>query len=153
MGLLKDFKEFAMRGNVLDLAVAVIIGAAFGAVVKSAVDDLIMPMVGLLFGNADFGNLFFVLRGPTTTPAGSTPADWKAAGAVVLSYGLFLNTVVTFLLVAAAVFILVKFINRARRPKHAPPGSPTTKDCPFCASVISVKAQRCPQCTSSLISA
>ena len=145
----KDFKEFILRGNVVDLAVAVIIGAAFGAIVTSLVNDLIMPPIGLLLGNVDFTDLFAVLK-EGTKAAGpyATLADAQAAGAVTVNYGVFLSRVVTFLIVAFAVFLMVRTLNRLKRPD--PATAPVTKDCPYCASTISIKASRCPNCTSQL---
>lgn len=145
----KDFKEFILRGNVVDLAVAVIIGAAFGAIVTSLVNDLIMPPIGLLLGNVDFTDLFVVLK-EGTKAAGpyATLADAQAAGAVTVNYGMFLSKVVTFLIVAFAVFLMVRALNRLKRPD--PATAPVTKDCPYCASTISLKASRCPNCTSQL---
>ena len=145
----KDFKEFILRGNVVDLAVAVIIGAAFGAIVTSLVNDLIMPPIGLLLGNVDFTDLFVVLK-EGTKAAGpyATLADAQAAGAVTINYGVFLSRVVTFLIVAFAVFLMVRTLNRLKRPD--PATAPVTKDCPYCASTISIKASRCPNCTSQL---
>jgi large conductance mechanosensitive channel len=144
-----DFKTFIMRGNVLDLAVAVIIGAAFGAVVKSLVDDVIMPPIGLALGKVDFTNLFVVLHdGVKASGPYLSLADAKAAGAVTLNYGLFLNSIIGFLVVAAAVFMLVRIANRLAA-KPVPP-APNTKTCQFCASVIPLAATRCPNCTSQL---
>ncbi|MGH9628842.1 MAG: large conductance mechanosensitive channel protein MscL [Bryobacteraceae bacterium] len=143
--MLKEFKEFAMRGNVLDLAIAVIIGAAFGAVVNSAVADVLMPPIGLLLGRVDFSDLFISLSGqsyPSLTQA-------KEAGAPVIAYGAFLNTIVNFLVIAFAVFLIVKQVNRLKKPPAAPE-VPSTKDCPYCASSIPVKAVRCGFCTSDL---
>ncbi len=148
--MLKEFKEFAVKGNVVDMAVGIIIGAAFGTIVKSLVDDVIMPPIGLLLGNVDFSNLFVTLKEGATAGPYATPALAKAAGATVLSYGVFLNTVITFLIVAFAVFLLVKGINRLKRQEAAPPAVPTTKDCPYCFSAISIKATKCPHCTSGL---
>ncbi|MGE5789430.1 MAG: large-conductance mechanosensitive channel protein MscL [Syntrophaceae bacterium] len=147
--MIKEFKEFAMRGNVVDMAVGIIIGAAFGAIVKSLVDDVLMPVIGLLLGNVDFANFFFVLKAGKVPGPYATLAEAKAASAVVLSYGLFINAIVTFLIVAFAVFLLVKQINALKR-KEAPPAAPTTKDCPFCLSTVPLKATRCPHCTSEL---
>jgi large conductance mechanosensitive channel len=147
--MIKEFKEFAMRGNVVDMAVGIIIGAAFGAIVKSLVDDVLMPVVGLLLGNVDFSNFFFVLKAGKVPGPYATLAEAKAATAVVLSYGLFINAIVTFLIVAFAVFLLVKQINVLKR-EEAPPAAPTTKDCPFCLSTVPLKATRCPHCTSEL---
>jgi large conductance mechanosensitive channel len=147
--MIKEFKEFAMRGNVVDMAVGIIIGAAFGSIVKSLVDDVLMPVVGLLLGNVDFSNFFFVLKAGKVPGPYATLAEAKAATAVVLSYGLFINAIVTFLIVAFAVFLLVKQINALKR-EEAPPAAPTTKDCPFCLSTIPLKATRCPHCTSEL---
>ena len=147
--MIKEFKEFAMRGNVVDMAVGIIIGAAFGSIVKSLVDDVLMPVVGLLLGNVDFSNFFFVLKAGKVPGPYATLAEAKAATAVVLSYGLFINAIVTFLIVAFAVFLLVKQINALKR-KEAPPAAPTTKDCPFCLSTVPLKATRCPHCTSEL---
>lgn len=145
--MFKEFKEFAMRGNVIDMAVGIIIGAAFGKIVNSLVSDVIMPPIGLLLGNVDFSNLFIVLKeGATAGPYASLAAA-QAAGAVTLNAGLFINTVVSFLIVAFCVFILIKGINRLKRE---PPKAPTTKACPFCLSTIDLAATRCPQCTSEL---
>ena len=148
--MLKEFREFAMRGNVVDMAVGIIIGAAFGALVKSLVNDLLMPPIGLLVGNVDFAELFLVLK--QGTPAGpyATAAGALKAGAVTLNYGVFINSVVSFVIVAFAVFLLVRAINRMRRQQEAPAPEPTTKDCPFCFTGIPLKATRCPHCTSDL---
>ena len=145
----KDFKAFILRGNVLDLAVAVVIAGAFGAIVKSAVDDIIMPPIGLLLGGIDFSNLYMLLKpGPKAPAPYASLADAKAAGAVTLNYGLFLNTVITFLIVAAAVFIVVRMATRFQaKPVVAPPN---TKACKFCATDIPIAASRCPNCTSQL---
>jgi large conductance mechanosensitive channel len=144
-----DFKAFVMRGNVLDLAIAVIIGAAFATVVKSLVDDVIMPPIGLALGGVDFTDLFVVLRdGPEGPAQYLTLADAKAAGAVTINYGLFLNNVVAFLVVALAVFMLVRAANKLAA-KPVPP-TPNTKTCQYCASIIPLAATRCPNCTSQL---
>lgn len=144
-----DFKSFIMRGNVLDLAVAVIIGAAFGGVVKSLVDDVLMPPIGLAVGKVDFTNLFVTLADGTKTPGPYVSlADAKEAGAVTINYGMFLNSVIGFLIVAGAVFMLVRIANKlATKPA---PAAPNEKPCPFCATNIPVAARRCPHCTSQL---
>jgi large conductance mechanosensitive channel len=148
--MLKEFKAFAMRGNVIDLAIGVIIGGAFGAIVNSLVNDIIMPPIGLLLGNVDFTNLFLVLKEGQTAMPYATLADAQAAGAVTLNYGIFINAIVSFLIVAFAVFLLVRGINRMQTPKEAAPAAPITKACPFCAMEIPVKASRCPHCTSEI---
>ncbi|MCX7628470.1 MAG: large conductance mechanosensitive channel protein MscL [Methylophilaceae bacterium] len=149
MTMLDEFKQFAMRGNVVDMAVGVIIGAAFGAIVKSLVDDIIMPPIGLLLGNVDFSNLFLVLKeGATAAPYVSVKAA-KEAGAVTLNYGLFINSVISFLIVAFAVFMLIRAMNRLRTAQQTSV-EPATKECPRCISSIPVKATRCPYCTSEL---
>ncbi len=143
--MFKEFKEFAMKGNVLDLAVGLVIGAAFGAIVTSFVNDILMPPIGLAMGHVDFKDLFLSLNG---TPYPSLAAA-KTAGAPVIAYGQFLNTILNFLIVAFAVFLLVKNVNRWTRPVPAAV-APTTRDCPYCATAISLKAVRCPACTSDL---
>lgn len=144
----KDFKDFILRGNVVDLAVGIIIGAAFGAIVGSMVSDLIMPPIGLLLGNVDFANMFVLLKeGTKAPPPYASLADAQAAGAVTLNYGVFITKLVTFLIIAFVVFMLVRAL--ARLKKEAPP-SPTTKECPFCLSNIPLKATRCANCTSEL---
>jgi len=150
MGMMKEFREFAVKGNVVDMAVGIIIGAAFGTIVKSLVADVIMPPIGLLLGNVDFANLFIVLKQGAMAGPYATLADAQAAGAVTLNYGMFLNTIISFLIVAFAIFILVKNINRLKREKEAAPPPPSTKECPHCFSTIHVKAVRCPNCTSTL---
>jgi len=146
--MFKEFKEFAMRGNVLDMAVGIIIGGAFGTIIKSMVDDVIMPPIGLALGNVDFSNLFVVLKDGTKAAAPyAALADAKAAGAVTINYGLFINSVVSFVIVAFCVFLLVRTMNRLKR-EEAPPT--TTRDCPFCCSAIPLQASRCPQCTSEV---
>ena len=148
--MLKDFKEFAMRGNVVDMAVGIIIGAAFGTIVNSLVADVIMPPIGLLLGNIDFANIFAVLKeGKVAGPYASLAAA-KAAGAVTLNFGVFLNTIISFLIVAFAVFLVVRSINRLRRQEQAPPAVPTTKECNYCFTTIPIKATRCPNCTSEI---
>ena len=148
--MFKEFKEFAMRGNVVDMAVGIIIGAAFGAIVKSLVADVIMPPIGLLLGNVDFSNLFVVIKQGDAAGTFATVADAQKAGAVTLNYGLFINTIISFLIVAFAVFMLVKGLNTLKRKEEAPPAEPTTKECPHCFSVIPIKATRCGFCTSDL---
>ncbi len=148
--MLKEFKEFAMRGNVLDMAVGIIIGAAFGGIVNSLVTDIIMPPIGFILGNIDFTNFFLVLKeGKVAGPYASVAAA-KAAGAVSINYGMFVNAIISFLIVAFAVFLLVRTVNRLRRQEEAPPAVPTTKECTYCFSSIPIKATRCPQCTSEL---
>jgi large conductance mechanosensitive channel len=148
--MFREFREFAMRGNVLDMAVGIIIGAAFGAIVKSLVDDMIMPPIGLLLGNVDFSNLFIVLRQGKVAGPYASLAEARTAGAVSINYGAFINTVVSFLIVAFAVFLLVRSMNRLMRQPAAPPEAPSTKECPYCASTIPIKATRCAHCTSEL---
>ena len=148
--MLKDFKEFAMRGNVVDMAVGIIIGAAFGTIVKSLVDDIIMPPIGLLLGRVDFSNLFLVIKQGAVAGPFATVAEAHKAGAVTVNYGIFINTVISFLIVAFAVFILIRGINKLKRAEEAPPAEPTTKECPKCFSAIAIKATRCPFCTSEL---
>jgi len=146
----KEFKEFALRGNVVDMAVGIIIGAAFGAIVSSLVNDIIMPPIGLLLGKLDFTNLFVVLKSGVTPGSYPSLQAAKAAGAVTFNYGMFVNTLVNFLIVAFAVFLLVRNINKLKRQKEVPLATPTTKDCPYCFSKIPIKAIRCPNCTSEL---
>ena len=146
MSLAKEFREFAVKGNVMDLAVGVIIGAAFGKIVSSLVDDVIMPPIGLALGKVDFANLFWNL---SDKPVASVAAA-KAAGVPTINYGLFLNNVVSFLIVAFVVFLIVKQFNRMRRQEPAPAAAPTTRECPYCLSAIPLKATRCPHCTSEL---
>jgi len=149
--MLKEFKEFAMRGNVVDMAVGIIIGAAFGTIVKSLVADVIMPPIGLALGNVDFANLFIILKsGAEMAGPYASLADAQAAGAVTLNYGTFINTIISFIIVAFAVFMLIRNINKLKRKEEAPPPEPTTKECPHCFSTIPIKATRCPLCTSEL---
>jgi large conductance mechanosensitive channel len=148
--MLKEFKEFAVKGNAVDLAVAVIIGAAFGGLVKSLVSDIIMPPIGLLLGNVDFSNLFLVLKEGTFPGPYPSVAEAGKAGAVTINYGLFLNTVISFFIVGFAVFLLVRNINRLKAPFEAPPPEPATKQCPHCLFVIPVKATRCAYCTAEI---
>jgi large conductance mechanosensitive channel len=142
--MLKEFKEFAMRGNVLDMAVGIIIGAAFGKIISSLVGDVLMPPLGLIFGKVDFSNLFFSISGKTY----DSLAAAKAAGAPTINYGIFLNNIIDFLIVAFAIFLLIRMVNRWNKPAPAP--APKTKDCPFCATAIPIPATRCPNCTSEL---
>lgn len=148
--MLKEFKEFAMRGNVVDMAVGIVIGAAFGAIVTSLVKDIIMPPIGLALGGLDFANLFILLK------EGSPPAPYpsleaaQAAGAVTINYGLFINAVINFIIVAFAIYLVIRAINRLRREQEASPAEPTTRECPYCISSIPIKATRCPNCTSQL---
>jgi large conductance mechanosensitive channel len=142
--MLKEFKEFIMRGNVVDLAVGIIIGGAFGKIVTSFVNDILMPPLGKIMGNVDFSGLFINLSG-TSYPS---LAAAKAAGAATINYGVFINTVIDFVIVAAAIFVLIKQVNRFNKPAPAP--APSTKACPYCLSSVPLKATRCPQCTSDL---
>jgi large conductance mechanosensitive channel len=148
--MLKEFRQFIARGNVIDLAVGVIIGAAFGKIVTTIVEGIIMPPLGLILGRADFASLFVVLDHSKGIPA--SLADAKTKGIPVIAYGQLVNDIVTFIIVAFAVFVLVKQVNRIKSgiETPAPAGAPTTKECQFCASTISIKATRCPQCTSQL---
>lgn len=149
--MLKEFKEFVLRGNVVDMAVGIIMGAAFGAIVKSLVDDIIMPPIGLLLGGVDFTNLYLLLKaGAKSAGPYASLADAKAAGAVTLNYGVFINLTISFLIVAVVMFLLIRTVNRLRRQEAAPPAAPTTKDCPYCLSAIPLQATRCPHCTSQL---
>jgi large conductance mechanosensitive channel len=149
--MLKEFREFIMRGNVLDLAVAVIIGAAFGKIVSSLVGDVLMPPIGRLVGKLDFSSIVIPLARPEGVEL--TKLTLKAAtdlGLPVIKIGLFVNNVIDFVIVAFVIFLVIKLVNRLQRKKAAPPAEPTTKECPFCFSAISLKATRCPNCTSQL---
>ncbi len=149
--MLKEFKEFAMKGSVLDMAIGIIIGGAFSPIVKSLVDDVLMPPIGMLLGGVDFSNMFAVLRqGAEAAGPYDTLAAAQEAGAVTVNYGVFINTIITFLIVAFAVFMLVKQINRMKREEEAPPAEPTTKKCDHCDTEIPIAAKRCPHCTSQL---
>lgn len=142
--MLKEFREFVMRGNVVDMAVGIIIGAAFGKIVTSFVSDVLMPPIGLLMGKMDFSNLFIDLSGTGF----ATLAEAKKAGAATINYGLFFNTILDFVIVAVAIFLLIRQINRMKR--QPAPAAPDTKECPFCLSMVPLKAVRCPHCTSEL---
>jgi len=142
--MLKEFREFVMRGNVLDLAIAVIIGGSFGKIVTSFVNDVIMPPIGLLLGGVDFTNLFIALDGNLYESLDAA----KAAGAATINYGVFLNTVIDFIIVTFVIFLIIKSANKMRKP--APAAEPTTKECPHCFTTIPIKAKRCPNCTSQL---
>jgi large conductance mechanosensitive channel len=142
--MLKEFKEFALRGNVLDMAIGIIIGGAFGKIVTSLVNDIIMPPIGLLLGRVDFSNLYINLSGKSF----ASLADAKAAGAATINYGMFLNEIINFIIIAFAIFLLVKQVNKLKRPALA--AAPTTKQCPYCQTEIPLKATRCPHCTSQL---
>ncbi|RJP84793.1 MAG: large-conductance mechanosensitive channel protein MscL [Desulfobacteraceae bacterium] len=148
--MFKEFKAFAMRGNVVDMAVGIIIGGAFGTIVKSMVDDVLMPPIGLLLGGVDFSDLFITLKQGATAGPYATLSIAKAAGAVTMNVGLFINAVISFMIVAFAVFMLIKAINKLQFQKPEPSAAPTTKDCPRCFSAIPIKATRCPNCTSEL---
>ena len=148
--MLKDFKEFAVKGNVVDMAVGIIIGAAFGTIVTSLVNDVIMPPIGLLLGNVDFSNLFAVLKDGTPAGPYASLADAEKAGAVAVFYGKFINTIISFIIVAFAVYLLVRSINTLKREQEAPPAEPTTKECTYCLSTIPIRATKCAHCASQL---
>ncbi len=151
--MLKEFKEFAMRGNVVDMAVGIVIGGAFGAIIKSLVADVLMPPIGLLMGGVDFANLFMTLKeGATVGPYASLAAA-KEAGAVTVNIGIFLNAIISFIIVAFSIFMVIKGMNKMKREEEAPPVEPTTKDCPQCQMEIPIKATRCGHCTSEVKSA
>src|SRR6478672_5465834 len=146
--MFKEFRSFITRGNVVDLATAVVIGAAFGVIVKSLVDDIIMPPIGLLLGNVDFANLFLLLKdGTKAAPPYASLADAKAAGAVTLNYGTFINDIITFLIIALAIFMVVRVAKKYQKTEAV---APSTKTCNFCATTIPLAASRCPNCTSEL---
>ena len=144
--MLKEFKEFALRGNVLDMAIGIIIGAAFGRIVTSVVNDILMPPIGVLLGKVDFSNLFINLSGGSYSSFSAA----KAAGAATINYGLFVNALIDFIIVAFVIFLLVKQINRLKRQPEAAPSAPTTKECPYCLYAIPINAKRCPFCTSEI---
>jgi large conductance mechanosensitive channel len=148
--MLKEFREFALRGNVLDMAVGIIIGAAFTAIVTSVVNDLLMPPIGLLLGGVDFANLFVVLKAGSPGQPYASLADAQAAGAVTINYGILINAVISFVIVAFVLFLIIRGMNRMARQEEAPPAEPTTKDCPYCLSAVPIKATRCAHCTSEL---
>lgn len=143
--MLREFKEFVMRGNVVDLAIAVVIGAAFGKIITSFVEDVLMPPIGLALGNVDFSNLFLNLSGKEYPSVAAA----KAAGAATLNYGIFFNQIINFLIIAFAIFLLIKQLNRLQKPAPAAP-APATKDCPYCLTAIPIKATKCAHCTSEL---
>jgi len=148
--MLKEFKEFAMRGNVVDMAAGIIIGGAFGTIVQTVVKDVLMPPIGLLLGGVDFTNLFLTLKDGATAGPYHALADAQAAGAVTVNYGVFLNAVMSFLIVAFAVFMLIRAINQLRKEEAAPPAVPTTKECSFCRMTIPINATKCGFCASEI---
>ncbi len=152
MAMMEEFKKFAMRGNVVDMAVGIIIGGAFGTIVKSLVDDVIMPPIGLLLGGVDFADLFVTLKDGATAGPYATVLAAKEAGAVTLNAGLFVNSVISFTIVAFAVFLLIKGMNSLQKKEEEPAAEPTEKECPHCFTSIPIKATRCPHCTSEIVS-
>jgi large conductance mechanosensitive channel len=148
--MLEEFKKFAVKGNMVDMAVGIIVGAAFGAIIGSLVSDVLMPPIGLLLGNVDFSNLFLVLKEGKTPSPYATIAAAKEAGAVTLNYGMFVNTIVNFLIIAFSIFFVVRGINKLKKKEEAPPAVPTTRDCPHCMSTIPIQAKKCGHCTSEL---
>jgi large conductance mechanosensitive channel len=149
--MLKDFRAFITRGNMVDLAVGIVIGVAFGAIITSFVNDILMPPIGLALGNIDFSNLLVIIKEGTTPGPYASLAAAKEAGAVTINYGTFINIIINFLIIAAVVFFFViRPINRLHAPKKAEPAAPTTKECPYCYTAIPIKATRCPNCTSEL---
>jgi large conductance mechanosensitive channel len=148
--MLKEFKEFAMRGNVIDMAVGIIIGVAFGAIVQSLVKDVIMPPIGILLGNVDFANLFLVLKQGAVPGPYASLAQAQTAGAVSINYGVFVNTIINFLIVAFCIFFIIRTMNKLKKHEPAPAAELTTKECAFCCTAIPVKAVRCPNCTSTV---
>lgn len=149
--MFKEFKEFAMRGNVVDMAVGIVIGGAFGKIIASFVTDVLMPPIGMLLGNTDFTNLYAVLRAGATPGPYASLVDAQAAGAVTMNYGLFVNTVINFVIVAFAIFMVIRAMNRMKKQEEeAPAAEPTTKECSFCHTEIPIAATRCPHCTSEL---
>ncbi len=150
MGMIKEFRDFAMRGNVVDMAVGIIIGAAFGTIVTSLVSDIIMPPIGLLLGNVDFSNLFAVIKEGVQVGPYASLADAAKAGAVTINYGMFINRIISFLIVAFAIFMLIRGMNKLKRAEAPAPVEVTTKECDYCFTAIPLKAKRCPHCTSPL---
>lgn len=150
--MLKEFKEFAMKGNMLDMATGIVIGAAFGTIIKSLVTDVIMPPIGMLLGGVDFSNLYMLLKdGAEVAAPYASLADAQTAGAVTLNYGNFINTIISFLIIAFAIFMLIKGVNKSKREEApAPAAAPTTKDCPHCLTAIPIKATKCAACGSAL---
>ncbi len=148
-GFIREFKEFILRGNVIDMAIGIVIGVAFGAVVNSAVNDIIMPPIGLLLGKVNFANFFIVLKQGSTPSPYNTVSSAAEAGAVTLNYGLFINTLISFIIISFVIFGIIKLMNRFRKKEEAKPEE--TKECPYCYSSINVKAVKCPNCTSDLI--
>ena len=144
----KEFKEFAIKGNAIDLAVGVIIGAAFGGIVTSLVKDILTPLIGLVTGGLDFSNKFVILKDAPTGGVFATPADAVKAGAITWNYGNFITLIINFLIVAVCIFMVVRTLNRMKRP--SPTAAPVSKDCPYCAMTIPIKATRCPHCTSEM---
>ncbi len=148
--MFKEFKDFAIRGNVIDMAVGIVIGGAFSLIVKSFVADVIMPPIGLLLGGVDFSNLFVVLKEGASASPYSSLAAAKEAGAVTINVGLFINTIVSFAIVAFAIFLVIRWINSLKKKEEAAPAEPTSKECAYCFSEIPIKATRCPNCTSNV---
>lgn len=148
--MLKEFKDFILRGNVVDLAVGIVIGAAFVAIVNSLVNDIIMPPIGMLLGGVDFSNLYILLQEGAPGAPYASLADAQTAGAITINYGLFINALISFLIIALVIFLLIRAVNRLATPKEAPAEEPATKECPYCLSEIAIKASRCSHCTSEL---
>lgn len=148
--MFKEFKDFALRGNVLDMAIGIIIGSAFSTIVKSLVKDVIMPPIGWLLGGVDFTNLFSLLKSGDPVEPYATLADAQAAGAVTINFGIFINAIISFLIIAFALFLLVRGVNKLQKEDEEAPAEPTTKECPHCATNIPLQASRCPHCTSQL---
>jgi large conductance mechanosensitive channel len=146
--MLKEFREFALKGNAIDLAVGIIVGASFTTIVNSIVADIIMPPIGLVLGDVDFSNLFWVLKQGEVSAPYPTLADAQAVGAVTINYGLFINSLISFLIITVVLFFLIRSVNRLKRKEEVAPSEPTTKVCPYCLSEVSIKATRCAFCTS-----